>query len=93
MHHTALPAMHQQHRTGLRQTQAGVSRSYLIPASSMGIIQDRVACQAQVSESCQPVEAVHVSPAPQLVVAQQDCVQVWESITACVRAQLNLSED
>lgn len=57
--------------------------AHLIPASSAGVIEDRVAGQAQVCKSWQPVEAVHIAPPAQLVVAQQYGVQMLEGISAC----------
>lgn len=83
MHHTTLPAMHLRDRQSPRQIQAESSMAYLVSSSSMGITQDRVACQAQVCESFKPVEAVHITPTAQLVVAQQDCVQMWKSLSTC----------
>lgn len=76
--------MHYGVQLSIHMTDAGrVKMAHLIPASSAGIMEDRVACQAQVCQSWQPVEAVHIAPPAQLVVAQQDGVQMLKCIGAC----------
>ena len=48
--------------------------THLISASSSGIIQDGIARQSQVCKADQPVEAVHITPAAQNIVSEQNCL-------------------
>ncbi len=47
-------------------------KTHLISASSSGIIENGVARQSQVCKADQPVEAVHITPAAQNVVSEQN---------------------
>ena len=46
--------------------------THLISASSSGIIENGIARQSQVCKADEPVEAVHVAPAAQNIVSEQN---------------------
>ena len=46
--------------------------THLISASSSGLIENGIARQSQVCKADQPVDAIHVTPAAQSVVSEQN---------------------
>ena len=47
-------------------------KAHLISASSSGIIQNGIARQSQVCKADQPVKAVHITPAAQNIISEQN---------------------